>query len=280
MSVMKSDMLAVPGAHIYYEVRGTGPLLLVSQGGEGDAGRTGGLVTRLAADHTVVTYDRRGLSRSTPDDPASPLTMETHADDVHRLLAALTAEPAIVFGSSFGGLVGLSLAARHPHQIGTLVTHEPPAVRLLPEPARAGTERVLDELEETYRGEGWGAAFKKLAEITGSGSEGREPDVELPPPLSKERIANMKFFFSYDIPAVRRCEVDVADVAGLKDSQVRVVPAAGLTSSREFFHFQCVQELARILGTGVAEFPGGHNGPTTHPKAFAVRLREVLRECP
>ncbi|WP_424528482.1 alpha/beta fold hydrolase [Sphaerisporangium viridialbum] len=280
MSVMKSDMLAVPGARIYYEVRGTGPLLLVSQGGEGDAGRTGGLVTRLAADHTVVTYDRRGLSRSRPDDPAAPLTMETHADDAHRLLAELTTEPAIVFGSSFGGLVGLTLTVRHPRQIGTLVTHEPPAVRLLPEAAREGTERVLDELEETYHDEGWGAAFKKLAEITGSGSEGREPDVELPPPLSRERIANMKFFFTYDIPAMRRCEVGVADVTALSAARVRVVPAAGRTTSRGFFDFQCVQELARHLGTAVAEFPGGHNGPTTHPKAFAVRLREVLGERP
>ncbi|GAA4493519.1 hypothetical protein GCM10023191_031080 [Actinoallomurus oryzae] len=36
------------------------------------------------------------------------------------------------------------------------------------------------------------------------------------------------------------------------------------------------EELAKALGTEPAEFPGGHNGDLSHPRAYAARLREVL----
>ena len=94
--------LLVPGARLYYEVRGSGPMLLISQSGEGDAGRSTDMVDRLVDDHTVVTYDRRGLSRSTLDDPGRPVTMREHTDDVNRLLAALTDTPVTMLGCSFG----------------------------------------------------------------------------------------------------------------------------------------------------------------------------------
>src|SRR5689334_7714012 len=88
--------LPVAGATIYYEIRGTGPILLISQSGEGDAGRSVDLAGHLSTDYTVVTYDRRGLSRSTPSGPARAATLAEHADDVHRLLATLTDKPALM----------------------------------------------------------------------------------------------------------------------------------------------------------------------------------------
>ena len=40
-------------------------------------------------DRTVVTYDPRGVERSTKADPASQSTPEQHADDLHRIIAEL-----------------------------------------------------------------------------------------------------------------------------------------------------------------------------------------------
>ena len=54
----------VPGAQLYYETRGSGPLMLMIPGANGDADAFGMVADRLAARHTVVTYDRRGFSRS------------------------------------------------------------------------------------------------------------------------------------------------------------------------------------------------------------------------
>src|SRR5712692_9919310 len=61
---MKTDSLKVPGANLYYEVRGSGPVLLLVCGGIYDAAGYAGLAGPLADRYTVVTYDRRGNSRS------------------------------------------------------------------------------------------------------------------------------------------------------------------------------------------------------------------------
>jgi acetyltransferase/esterase len=57
----------VPGARLYYETRGTGPLLLLIADANGDANVFPPLADLLAANLTVVTYDRRGYTRSVLD---------------------------------------------------------------------------------------------------------------------------------------------------------------------------------------------------------------------
>jgi pimeloyl-ACP methyl ester carboxylesterase len=66
-----SDHLAqVPGGSIYYRIQGTGPALVLIGGGPSNADTRGSLASHLAGDYTVITYDRRGYSRSHLDDPA------------------------------------------------------------------------------------------------------------------------------------------------------------------------------------------------------------------
>ena len=55
MSLTKSDSLRVPGAHLYYQVRGSGPLLLILQGADGDAGGSDSLTNHLIDHYTVLT---------------------------------------------------------------------------------------------------------------------------------------------------------------------------------------------------------------------------------
>ncbi|GAB2580216.1 hypothetical protein GCM10027168_11330 [Streptomyces capparidis] len=72
------------GATLHYEVRGQGPLLLLISGGAGDAASFDGFADDLAAEYTVATYDPRGMSRSTLDDPGAEQTVAEHADDAFR----------------------------------------------------------------------------------------------------------------------------------------------------------------------------------------------------
>ncbi|MEV4381316.1 alpha/beta hydrolase [Streptosporangium sp. NPDC049644] len=270
----KSGTLPVPGASLYYEVSGSGPLLLIAQGGDGNTERTTGLVGRLVADYTVVTYDRRGLSRSTLDDPAAPVTIATHADDAHHLLTSLTDEPALMLGSSFGALIGLTLAAAHHGQIQTLVAHDPATIRLLPPAARARAERDLDGLDDIFRREGALPALKRLGELVAADFSDREPDVAPPTPPGPERLADLTFFLSRDLPQIRAAELTATHIATIKAGPTRVVPAAG-HGSRKIWNHDCAQALADLLDTDITEFPGGHS-LSTHPTAFAARLREVL----
>src|SRR5262245_10504411 len=148
------------GATIFYRPRGSGPLLLILAGGHGDADSTDGLCNQLIDRYTVVTYDRRGLSRSEIETPGQNLTLATHSDDAHRLLAALTNDSAFLFGSSIGALIGLDLIARHPRQVRLLVAHEPPAWELLSDRERTRVMRLQEEAEGAFRREGAEAAFK------------------------------------------------------------------------------------------------------------------------
>ena len=267
--------LPVPGASVYYTARGRGPILLVLQGGAGDADGANAIADQLGDAYTVVSYDRRGLSRSPLDnanDPAAAPSIETHADDVHRLLAALADEPAYVVGCSFGALVGLELVARHPEQVRMLVAHEAPTTELLPEPVRTQAVGDQERVEEGFRREGM-AAMREFLAITGVDFADREPEVALPA-RSERYAANMVFFLRHDAPAARRYRLDLD---ALRRAAPRIVPAAGGTD-REYWIHHCARALAAELGRPLAEFPGGHNGYALRPRGFAGRLREVLSE--
>ena len=99
-------------------------------------------------DRTIVTYDPRGVERSVKADPASVSTPDQHADDLHRVIAAVGAGPVDLFASSGGAVNALALVAKHPEQVRTLVAHEPPLASIVPGPrgcdgVHAGDQRHL-----------------------------------------------------------------------------------------------------------------------------------------
>ncbi|MFD6802135.1 hypothetical protein [Streptomyces cyaneofuscatus] len=67
----------------------------------------------------------------------------------------------------------------------------------------------------------------------------------------------------------------VPDLVALKASAAHLVLGVG-RDSRALLPAVAAEGLARRVGAGVAEFPGGHIGLTEHPRAFAARLRDVL----
>ncbi|TME25623.1 MAG: alpha/beta fold hydrolase, partial [Chloroflexi bacterium] len=84
-------------------------------GGPADAGASQGIAAHLTDRYALVTYDPRGISRSVLNEPVEDRrVVEIFADDAHRLLATVGREPAFVFGTSGGALIGLDLGARHP----------------------------------------------------------------------------------------------------------------------------------------------------------------------
>lgn len=273
MSFAKSATLRVPGASLYYEVSGSGPILLLIHGGGGDARAFNGITKHLASQYTVVVYDRRGLLRSKLDNPQEEQRVETHSDDAHLLLKELGTdfEPAYVFGSSGGAVIGLDLIARYPEQVRTLVAHEPPS-HLLPT-----LEERHDSIREVYRREGATSAMQKFMAQIGVTYEDREPDAELPE-QGERPVENTVFLMEQEFAMYDRYKLDFAALRSVS-TQTRLVIAAG-TTGREYVGYQNAAAVADRLGTAVVEFPGHHVGYVSHPRAFAARLQDVLGETP
>jgi pimeloyl-ACP methyl ester carboxylesterase len=267
---VRTANLAVPGATLYYKTQGRGPLLLILQGGDGNADASDVLAAGLTDHFTVCSYDRRGLSRSSVDDPSAPVDPTTHADDAALVLAAVTDQPAAVFGTSLGALVGLALLSRHPEQVRLLVAHEPPVTELLAEPERSHVERGREEVEATYRTDGVAAAMKKFVALAGLRFDNLEPGVILPEP-KPERLANLEFFLSHDAPAARRYRLDLPTLVAVAD---RVVPAGG--QDTDGFPRHCAEALASRLQRPMIEFPGAHNGWLLRPREFSARLLQAV----
>jgi pimeloyl-ACP methyl ester carboxylesterase len=271
----KSQMLKVPGASLYYEVRGSGPVLVMLPGGPADAGAFQKIAAELARDFTVVTYDPRGLSHSKLEEPLEDARIvQIFADDVHRLLKAVTGEPAFVFGSSGGAVMGLELVARHPEQVQTLVAHEPPAQALLPAGVRHPEQ--LDDIQATSRSTGVWPAMQKFMQSAGiKGGPPPAPQGE-PTPEMREGMAQMERNFALFLGHyLKPVGLYQPDFAALKASSVRIVPAVGQDSQGELAH-EGGLGLAKALGTDAVVFPGAHGGFDSHAAEFALKLREVL----
>lgn len=294
--------LDVPGASLHYEVRGSGPVLLLICGGIYDAAGYAGLAGLLADRYTVVTYDRRGNSRSPLTGPPERQEIAVHADDASRLLGAVAGGPAYVFGNSSGAQIALALAARHPEQVRAVVAHEPPLLGLLPDADH--WESVIADVERAYRDGGVGPAMGVFGAAMGMsggdepGSEGEpggegEPGnageaesigeaagsteaAEAPSPEMLEMFArfekNTGFFAGYEVPGFGRHALDVAK---LRESSVRITVAVGAESAGEPPH-QAGLALAECLGKPAETYPGDHGGFGAETPAFAARLAETF----
>ncbi len=137
----KTGTVDVNGTKLYYELRGKGPSLLFIPGGEGDAEEYLRVAERLEDDFTILSYDRRGYSRS-PRPAGFTGNVDGEADDAAALLRALDLAPALLWGNSSGAIIGLSLVLRYPEVVRKAMLHEPPLLAGLSDP-----DGVLDFLK-------------------------------------------------------------------------------------------------------------------------------------
>jgi pimeloyl-ACP methyl ester carboxylesterase len=136
-------------------------------------------------DRTVVTYDPRGLGRSTRKDGRVDHEPRTQAADVHAVIEALGAGPVEMFASSGGAVTALALVAAYPGDVSTLVAHEPPLIPVLPDAAAA--ERARAASRDAYEAKGSGAgmaAFIARAHGEASSPTSTSPRLRRIPPIS------------------------------------------------------------------------------------------------
>ena len=286
MTQPETHTLDVPGAVLHYDVRGhdasTQPVLLLIASPMGADGFT--TLAGHFADRTVVTYDPRGAGRSQRTDGALETTPDEHADDLHRLISALSTGPVDIFASSGGAVNALALVAKHPEQVGTLVAHEPPATQELPD--REAALAACTGIHQTYQRRGFGPAMAKFIALVSH--DGPIPDgfADQPAPDPASFGLPAEDDGSRNDPLVGQnimtCNEYRHDFGALRAAPTRIVIGVGEESG---------QMVAGRGGTAVAErleivpvtFPGGHDGflggeygQTGEPDAFAATLRQVL----
>jgi 3-oxoadipate enol-lactonase len=110
----------VNGLDVYYEIHGDGPPLLNISGTGGDLRRMPPTLSPLTRSFTTLAYDQRGLGQTRGGVDREP-TMADYADDAAGLMSELGWTDAHVVGTSFGGMVALNLAVRHPELVDRLV---------------------------------------------------------------------------------------------------------------------------------------------------------------
>ena len=282
--------LDVPGAVLTYDIRpadtGTSAAaaLIGSPMGASGFGTLAGHFT----DRTVVTYDPRGVERSTKADPASPSTPEQHADDLHRIIAALDVGPVDLFASSGGAVNALALVARHPEQVRTLVAHEPPLASILPdrEGALAASRAVHDTYERADSARAWRSSSSRWATEgpfdAGLRRRSRRPIRRCSgcPTEDDGNRTDPLLGPEHDLVHALRARLRGA-AGGLDPDRPRrrrgVGGPDGVAAARS--------RWPSGLGTTPVIFPSGHGGflgdeygQPGDPDAFAAKLREVLTE--
>ena len=235
-------------------------------------------------DRTVITYDPRGMERSTRA-PGSEVTVEVHAEDYHRVVEAVGLGSVDAFGSSGGGMCGLHWVVAHPEDVRTFVSHEPPVITLLEDSQMV--IKVQANIVDSYQREGFGPAMAKFIQLVMH--QGLLPDdyLDRPAPdpaqfgLPTEDDGSRDDLLLSGNLAMPPFE---PDAKALRASSVRIVPAIGAMGEGGLAR-RGGEAVARLLGVGPVVFPGDHGGfaanewsPDNDPAAFAAKLREVLVE--
>jgi aminoacrylate hydrolase len=257
----------IGGLHFEEHGPADGPPVILSAGLGGAGGYWRPNLAALAAGHRVILYDHRGTGRS---DRALPpgLQVEGMADDVALLMDGLGLERAHFVGHAAGGLVGLTLVARSPERIASLVAVNA-WTRLDPHFARCFEAR-LALLRDTGPRAYLRAQPIFLYPATWSSEHRNELDVELEEQLAhfqgsdnlEKRVAALQAFYLDD-----RLEEISTPILAIAAKDDVLVP------------WTCTPAYADRIASATVRLLdwGGHACNVTDPDAFDALVLEFLR---
>jgi pimeloyl-ACP methyl ester carboxylesterase len=238
----------------------------------------------LFAERTVVTYDPRGIGRSTRKDGRLDHAPTVQAEDVHAVIEALGVGPVEMFASSGGAVTALALVAAYPNDVTTLVAHEPPLIPVLPDAEAA--ERARAGVRDAYEAKGSNAGMAAFIAMASWRGEFTDDYFAQPAPDPAVFGIPTGDDGSRDDPLLSDRSWAVSsyhpDVDALAAAPTRVVIAVGEESQGTFTGRASVA-TAELLGQQATVFPSHHGGFSGgesryagQPEAFARKLHEVL----
>jgi pimeloyl-ACP methyl ester carboxylesterase len=240
--------------------------VLFIPGATGDGGHFDAVASEIEGEFLVVTYDRRGNSRSARPDDWSRTSTDEQADDAAALLGALGLAPAALFATSGGAIIGLNLLLRHPAVVTAAIFHEPPLISVLSEPgeAMAAIRAIIEPAMAAGGPRGAVEAFVRFA--AGDAASAIAPELRERMLNNGETLVGVEFgvFESYrpDDAALAAVAVPVQVMAG-RDTMP--------------FLRESSAWLAGRLRVPVVPMPGGHAPYFDQPRGVAEAIRPFLR---
>jgi non-heme chloroperoxidase len=121
----------IGGAQINYVDKGSGVPVVFVHGGLEDYRNWYPQEALFSKDFRFISYSRRFSYPNKNNKEVTAFSAETEADDLAKLIIKLKLPPVHLVGHSFGALVALTLAIRHPQLLKSLTLSEPPMVSWL-----------------------------------------------------------------------------------------------------------------------------------------------------
>lgn len=259
-------MTLINGTDLYVEATGNGEPLVFVHGSWGDHLNWEQVVPALADRYRVITYDRRGHSRS------APATGTVHDDvaDLAALIEQVAGPAAHVVGNSYGSVIVLRLVASRPELVQSACVHEPAALGLLPAGTLTGpiADIATEVLELIRAGHNQDAARRFLEGVVfGPGSWEAAP-------------ARVRDTFTRNAPTYLEEGEDpdtaTVDLNALAASAVPLRVTYG-SSSLPAFRDIVVRIAQAVPQAAIAELPGtGHVPQLTDPELFVDSILSWL----
>ncbi|MEJ2890060.1 alpha/beta fold hydrolase [Actinomycetospora aeridis] len=264
--------IAANGTTLYYELRGSGPPVVLISGAPGDAGFWPELADLLADEFTVLSYDRRAHSRSPRPENWVTTSIDEHADDTAALLEALDLAPAVAWGHSGGGLVLTSLALRRPDVLRGAVFHEPAFFTVTPA-GRAVVEGLQGTVADAMARGGPPLAMELFLRW----ADGDEVYESLDPAFRDRMLGDGEVLFGMEMELSLSYLPTPDQLGGLAVPSV-VLAGADNRDPDAVLHglYGAAQWTAVGLGAPLVETPGAHVPQITHPRELAALIRPIL----
>ncbi len=112
----------VENAQLYYRDIGQGQPIIVLHGGpDFDHNYLLPEMDRLSDSFRLIYYDQRGRGKSARNIQPEDVTLESEMKDLESLRAYFQLESAAVLGHSWGGVLAMEYAVRHPNRVSHLI---------------------------------------------------------------------------------------------------------------------------------------------------------------
>ncbi len=261
-----NGLVDVGETKLYYEIHGTGPSLMLVPGAAGDGGYMQPLADALANEFTVVTYDRRGNSRSPRPDGWNQTSPEEQAVDIAGLIDALDVAPTMLLGNSYGAVIALCAIVEHERLFRGAVLHDPALMSVLENPEEP--QAVLRPMIEEAMAKG-GPRAAMEAFLAFAAGESIRP---LPGAVIDRMLGNGEVLFGVEFGNLEFWHPDEERLQALS------IPVRLLVGDESPPVFnEAASWIARQVGAEVVPVPGGHFGFIDKTSDFVKVVRPLIR---